>query len=114
MQLRRFYRRQLPKEETRRFPVRLSMVKKRAWVTRPALALIGVHSLQCFYCGRSPKESGKPLTADHVIPRSRGGTNEISNQVLACYRCNGRKGSMPIQAFKSLLQNERAEQAIRG
>lgn len=30
---------------------------------------------------------------DHVIPKSRGGSHDISNRVLACYPCNGRKGA---------------------
>ena len=107
MQLRRFYRRQLPKQETKRFPVRLSMVKKRDWVTKPARTLIGSHPLQCFYCGRSPKESGQPLTVVHVVPQSQGGASDMGNKVLACYRCNMRKGSMTIQAFQGLLREER-------
>jgi 5-methylcytosine-specific restriction endonuclease McrA len=30
---------------------------------------------------------------DHVIPLSRGGTNDFSNFTLACPTCNNRKGS---------------------
>jgi 5-methylcytosine-specific restriction endonuclease McrA len=30
-------------------------------------------------------------TIDHVLPRSRGGTNSWTNTVAACARCNGRK-----------------------
>ena len=44
----------------------------------------------CQYCGRSyPREE---LTIDHVVPRSRGGASTWSNVVLACARCNARKG----------------------
>lgn len=41
----------------------------------------------CQYCG-----SGKRLTLDHVIPRSKGGQHTWNNVVAACERCNGRKG----------------------
>lgn len=36
----------------------------------------------CVYCG-SPSEE-----VDHVIPVSRGGTNDFSNLVASCQRCN--------------------------
>ena len=49
----------------------------------------------CQYCGRhlielKPRES---LTRDHLIPLSRGGTNEWINVVAACSSCNTRKGN---------------------
>lgn len=31
-------------------------------------------------------------TIDRVIPLSRGGTWELANMVIACHRCNQRKG----------------------
>lgn len=55
---------------------------------------------QCQYCGRKanelkPRES---LTRDHLIPMSRGGTNEWSNVVTACSSCNTRKANrMPTE-----------------
>jgi 5-methylcytosine-specific restriction endonuclease McrA len=46
---------------------------------------------QCQYCGaRPPRED---MTIDHVVPRSRGGKTVWENVVLACSRCNTRKGS---------------------
>lgn len=45
----------------------------------------------CQYCAvKPPKEE---LTIDHVIPRSRGGKSTWENVVLACQKCNSRKGS---------------------
>jgi hypothetical protein len=32
-------------------------------------------------------------TVDHVVPRSRGGSNDLANLRLAHRRCNGRRGS---------------------
>lgn len=55
---------------------------------------------QCQYCGRrsselKPRES---LTRDHLVPMSRGGTNEWSNVVTACSSCNTRKANrMPAE-----------------
>jgi len=50
---------------------------------------------RCQYCGRTaaelrPRES---LTRDHLIPMSRGGTNDWTNVVTACSPCNTRKGN---------------------
>jgi 5-methylcytosine-specific restriction endonuclease McrA len=50
---------------------------------------------RCQYCGRhqlelKPREA---LTRDHLIPISRGGTNEWTNVVTACSPCNTRKGN---------------------
>lgn len=41
---------------------------------------------QCVYCG-----STDDLTADHVIPRAKGGVDELWNLVTACRKCNGQK-----------------------
>ena len=50
---------------------------------------------QCQYCGRrsaelKPRES---LTRDHLIPISRGGSNEWTNVVTACSGCNTKKAN---------------------
>jgi 5-methylcytosine-specific restriction endonuclease McrA len=50
---------------------------------------------RCQYCGRGSAEL-KPreaLTRDHLIPMSRGGTNEWTNVVTACSTCNTRKAN---------------------
>lgn len=44
----------------------------------------------CQYCGR--RQPTSELTLDHVIPRSRGGPTGWANVVVACTRCNSRKG----------------------
>jgi 5-methylcytosine-specific restriction endonuclease McrA len=41
----------------------------------------------CAYCGRSDR----PLSRDHNIPLSRGGTNFIGNILPACRPCNSAK-----------------------
>jgi len=50
---------------------------------------------KCQYCGRhvtefKPREA---LTRDHLIPLSRGGTNDWTNVITACSPCNTRKGN---------------------
>ncbi len=46
---------------------------------------------RCQYCGKQPGQA--QLSVDHVIPRSKGGDTSWENCVLACLRCNRRKGN---------------------
>jgi len=46
---------------------------------------------RCQYCGRSGKSGD--LNIDHMIPRSRGGSSDWENVVVACIPCNRRKGN---------------------
>lgn len=47
-------------------------------------------NFQCQYCLNRP--GLKHLSIDHVIPLSRGGRTSWDNCVVACVRCNTRKG----------------------
>ena len=47
-----------------------------------------------------------PLHADHRLPLARGGTNEISNILPACARCNLRKHLMTEAEFRARLAAE--------
>jgi 5-methylcytosine-specific restriction endonuclease McrA len=51
----------------------------------------------CVYCGAT----GVPLNIDHVRPRSRGGSDRVSNLVLSCVPCNQAKGNRPVEEFAS-------------
>ena len=58
----------------------------------------------CQYCG-----STKQLTLDHIIPRSKGGKHTWDNVVIACERCNSRKGDRtPQQAGMALRTQPKA------
>ena len=50
----------------------------------------------CVYCERNIKSNyrGQKILGviDHAVPLALGGSNEISNFVLACRRCNSDKG----------------------
>jgi hypothetical protein len=50
---------------------------------------------QCAYC----KRGGIPLQVEHLIPKSRGGSDRASNLVIACDPCNKRKGSRTAEEF---------------
>jgi len=48
---------------------------------------------RCEYCQTARRLIGMPLVVDHIIPRSRDGTDEVENLCAACYRCNEYKGA---------------------
>lgn len=43
---------------------------------------------KCIKCG-----STSNLTADHILPRSKGGTNDLNNLRTLCDTCNSEKGN---------------------
>ena len=49
------------------------------------------------YCGK--KLTKRNATLDHIIPLSRGGTNDKSNIVWCCKECNWDKGSKLISEW---------------
>ena len=50
---------------------------------------------QCAYCGAQEV----PLEVEHIIPKSRGGSNRVSNLTLACQPCNVAKNSQTAAEF---------------
>ena len=49
----------------------------------------------CQYCA----VTDKPFEVDHIHPRSKGGSDRISNLTLACHDCNQAKGNQNIKDF---------------
>ncbi|XRQ05598.1 RNA-guided endonuclease IscB [Actinomadura welshii] len=49
----------------------------------------------CVYCDATDV----PVNIDHVRPRSKGGTDRVSNLVLACVPCNQAKGDRDVREF---------------
>ena len=50
---------------------------------------------RCAYCDRYDTR----LEVEHVVPRSRGGTNRPDNLTASCVPCNQRKGNIPVELF---------------
>jgi 5-methylcytosine-specific restriction endonuclease McrA len=51
----------------------------------------------CVWCGREPWPADR--TADHVLPRSRGGHGGYENLVLACRSCNRNRRSRAVVSY---------------
>ena len=52
---------------------------------------------QCVYCGAVDTR----LEIEHLIPRSKGGSNRVSNLAISCHKCNQKKGAKDIKDFLS-------------
>ena len=50
---------------------------------------------KCAYCGKT----GVPLEVEHITPRSKGGSNKISNLTISCHECNQKKGNKTAEEF---------------
>ncbi len=62
------------------------------------LAIYLRDGLACCYCG-STIEDGTRLTLDHIKPYSMGGSNEPTNLVTCCHRCNSSRGNRSWTQF---------------
>ena len=62
------------------------------------LAIYLRDGLACAYCGASVEDHAR-LSLDHLRPYSKGGTNETSNLVTACGRCNSSRGTRTVRGF---------------
>ena len=49
----------------------------------------------CAYCGAKDT----PLEVEHIVPKSSGGSNRVSNLCITCVPCNQKKGNLPIEEF---------------
>lgn len=57
----------------------------------------------CFYCKKTLKY--RQITLDHFFPKSKGGSEDVFNLVLACKFCNRLKGNrIPIN-YEEIIIN---------
>lgn len=63
----------------------------------------------CIYCGRS----NLPLQVEHIIPRSRGGSDRVSNLTISCQRCNQKKGDKTAKEFGHPNVQRQAKESLK-
>lgn len=69
------------------------------WIRQSSrLAIYLRDGLACCYCGHAV-EDGASLSLDHVKPHSKGGSNDATNLVTCCERCNKSRGNRPVRTF---------------
>lgn len=65
---------------------------------------------RCALCGCTKNE--RPLDVDHIIPRSRGGSNDISNLQVLCSKCNRSKGNKDDTDFRNNLATDKHDNCL--
>ncbi|MEG3957366.1 RNA-guided endonuclease IscB [Microcoleus sp. herbarium2] len=50
---------------------------------------------RCAYCG----VENVPFEIEHILARSKGGSNRVKNLCLSCHSCNQAKGNKPVKEF---------------
>jgi hypothetical protein len=68
-------------------------------------------NFSCRYCGVKGDE--KKLEVDHIIPRSRGGGNDETNLVTACFECNrGKRDKLILQELPEIEISAQTAMAV--
>lgn len=77
--------------------------------------LLGKSNFRCAHCGKTMHVGYADLTIEHIIPRSRGGTNAPWNLCVLCQKCNVAKGSrlVDIAEYYEFL-NEKSKKEVLG
>lgn len=58
---------------------------------------------RCELCGAS--SSVTQIDVDHIVPRSRGGSNDISNLQALCRTCNAQKGNKADTDYRAIADS---------
>lgn len=66
------------------------------------LAIYLRDGLSCGWCG-SVIEDGARFTLDHLKAHSKGGSNEASNLLTCCERCNSSRGNRSVKSFAAAV-----------
>jgi len=71
--------------------------------------LLEKFSRKCVYCGKD----NVPLQVEHITPKSRGGSDRVSNLTLACEWCNQKKGNQTAEEFGYPQVQEQAKNPLK-
>lgn len=73
----------------------------------------------CWYCGitlvraRPVDDDNRDVihrwfVADHIVPQSQGGTDDIDNLLPACWICNSSKGTRSLEEYRLYVSMQAA------
>lgn len=79
-------------------------------------ALMSRDRARCQHCGITvrvlklktyQRQPADMATEDHIRPKCEGGSDEMENLLLACFRCNNDRGNVPMGVFRTLMRGVR-------
>lgn len=79
------------------------------WSISKQLKVYSKTNFKCAYCGKDLDFEPHKLSCgvhtynfaiDHLIPKSKGGTNETQNLLPCCKSCNSKKGTKSLEEFR--------------
>lgn len=88
-------------------------MSKKSFFQKFKAQLQALYPMVCHYCGepvfeeksmtheqfQDPYYRKRVATADHVVPRCRGGApNDVNNMVIACLPCNSKQNATRMHA----------------
>ena len=76
----------------------------RKYITKELREAVKAKSDTCFYCGALLTENNR--TIDHIVPITKGGTNDYSNLVCVCNDCNQVKGGQTLSGVIHVLKEK--------
>ena len=81
-----------------------------SWEARKSIG--AAQGNRCVYCAvtltwdvRRQPHAPTCATLEHIVPKTMGGADQMSNLAVSCHRCNNQRGSTPhgefLNAFNS-------------
>lgn len=64
---------------------------------------------KCAYCGKTDV----PLEVEHIVPKSRGGSDRVSNLTISCHECNQKKGNKTAEEFGYPRIQRKAKESLK-
>lgn len=84
--------------------------KRKAISTRRRFEILKRDRFTCQYCSRKPPKVA--LEIDHIIPVSKGGSNESTNLITACFECNRGKSNIDLTVVPESLSIRLEQKSI--
>jgi len=84
--------------------------KRKAISTRRRFEILKRDRFTCQYCSRKPPKVA--LEVDHIVPVSKGGSNESTNLVTACFECNRGKSNIDLVVVPESLSIKLEQRSI--
>jgi len=64
---------------------------------------------KCAYCGKTDV----PLEIEHIVPKSKGGSDRVSNLTISCHDCNQKKGDKTAEEVGHPEIQRKAKESLK-